>query len=307
MLVLIFMVLPSRCMDRSGTSEIGIDMGKRVIVEITPSEQVMCSCPDRVAIHIGDRCIFEDSGLLESGVIISEELDSNGCHDELPTIIRCETLQDQARVRENNLLAKMAEDACSQHVSDLHLDMRLVLVRYSFDRKLLLVVFASEDRVDFRELVKLLAAAFHCRIEMRQIGVRDEAAVIGGCGPCGREQCCTAWLRRFESVNVRMARTQNLSLNPLAISGMCGRLKCCLRYEDEQYREALRWLPREGSYVEGPDGAGRVVELQIMLQQVRVRLEDGRICSYPATDLRVLPRRPHYKRSDSLSEEREEA
>ena len=267
-------------------------MGKSVIVEIAPGEKLTCTCPDRVAIHIGDRCIVEDAGLLQSAVIVSEGPECAPNDTALPTIVRCETLQDQARARENALLAKMAEEACGKHVVDLQLDMRLVLVRYSFDRKLLLVVFAADDRVDFRELVKRLAGEFHCRIEMRQIGVRDEAAVIGGSGPCGRSQCCSTWLRRFESVNVRMARTQNVSLNPLAISGMCGRLKCCLRYEDDQYREALRGLPREGSYVEGPDGSGRVVELQIMLQRVRVRLDDGRMLSYPATDLRALHGRP---------------
>ena len=275
------------------------DMNKHVTVEIGPGEQVTCSCPDRVAIHIGDQCLFEDGDLVECGTI----LDTHDAVDDaqaasLPVIVRCATLQDQARVRENVLMAQMAEDACKKYMAALQLDMRLVVVRYSFDRKLLFVVFAAEERVDFRELIKRLASDFHCRIEMRQIGVRDEAAMIGGIGPCGREHCCTSWLRRFETVNVRMARTQNLSLNPLTISGMCGRLKCCLRYEDDQYRDALRGLPREGSYVDGPDGVGRVIELQIMLQRVRVRLEDGRVFTYPASDLRMLHRRPRCRRHD---------
>ncbi len=266
-------------------------MDKQVTIEIVPGEEVTCYCPSRVATHIGDPCLFEDAGLVESGIIISENTVPDAQADALPTIMRCATLQDQARVRENALLARMAEDSCRKYVQELQLEMRLVLVRYSFDRKMLLVVFAAEERVDFRELIRCLAAEFHCRIEMRQIGVRDEAAVIGGAGPCGRVQCCTAWLRRFESVNVRMARTQNVSLSPLTISGMCGRLKCCLRYEDDQYREALRGLPREGAHVEGPDGAGRVEEVQILLQRVRVRLENGQVFSYPASDVRVLHKR----------------
>jgi cell fate regulator YaaT (PSP1 superfamily) len=270
-------------------------MARQVTVQIAPGEQVICTCPDRVAIHIGDRCLFEAAGLIESGEIITDA-DAATVEEgqSLPVIIRCETLQDQARVRENAFMAKMAEDSSRKHLATLKLEMRLVRVRYSYDRKLLLVVFAADERVDFRELVRLLAAEFHCRIELRQIGVRDEARLIGGLGPCGRVHCCTAWLERFESVNVRMARTQNLSLNPQAISGMCGRLKCCLRYEDDQYQEALRGLPREGSYVEGPDGQGRVLELQVLLQKVRVRLDDGRILSYAAEDLRILPNRKRF-------------
>jgi len=277
-------------------------MDKQVTVEITPGEYVMCSCPSRVATHIGDQCLFEDAGLVDSGIIVTETPQASSGKEGIPTIVRCATLQDQARLRENALLAKMAEDSCQQYVRALQLEMRLVLVRYSFDRKLLLVVFAAEERVDFRELIRRMAEDFHCRIEMRQIGIRDEAAIIGGVGPCGREQCCTAWLRRFESVNVRMARTQKLSLNPLAISGMCGRLKCCLRYEDDQYRDALRGLPREGAYVEGPHGSGRVEELQVLSQRVRVRLEDGQVFWYAASDVRVLHRRARCGRHANMVE-----
>jgi len=267
-------------------------MDKRVTVEIVPGEQVLCTCPERVAIHIGDCCIFERDGLAESGLITAESPAPGAEAYDLPVILRCETLQDQSRGRENRLLAKMAEESCKRHISALKLEMRLVRVRYSFDRKLLLVVFAADERIDFRELIKLLAGEFHCRVELRQIGVRDEAACIGGLGPCGQVQCCTQWLRNFASVNVRMARTQGLSLNPQAISGMCGRLKCCLRYEEDQYQEALRGVPREGSHVEGPDGTGRVVELQVLLRRVRVRLEDGRVVTYPASDLRLLHGKP---------------
>lgn len=262
-------------------------MEKHVTVEIADGEQVACYCPAPIATHIGDLCLFEDAERIECGKIIEESVVTDSADPSLPTIVRCATLQDQARLQENGLLANIAEERCRDYVRSLGLEMRLVLVRYSFDRKRLLVIFAADERVDFRELIKRLAADCHCRIEMRQIGVRDEAAILGGLGPCGREHCCTAWLRRFEGVNVRMARTQKVALNPSSTHGMCGRLKCCLRYEDEQYREASRWLPREGNHVDVPDGSGKVIELQVMLQRVRVRLDDGRVFSYPASDVHV--------------------
>lgn len=282
-------------------------MAKNVTVEIAPGEQLICFCPEKVAIHLGDRCIVETSAVTESGQILSAVDSSPGDDAQgLPVIVRCETLQDQAKVRENVLLAQIAEESSRKHIDALGLEMRLVQVRYSFDRKLLLVVFAADERIDFRELVKLLAGEFHCRVELRQIGVRDEAGLIGGFGPCGRMQCCTSWLRHFESVNVRMARTQNLSLNPQAISGMCGRLKCCLRYEDDQYKEALRGLPREGSYVEAPDGSGRVVELQILTRKVRVKLQDGRIITYDVSDVSLLHGRPSCSRHANTHRKGEE-
>ena len=259
-------------------------------VEVDVGEQVQCACPAGVAIHEGDRCIYDTGAVLETGRIVAiaaagaEPVKSG----TLPRILRCETLQDQAKSRENELMGRMAMDNCRAVSTQLALPMRLVRVRYSFDRKLMLVLFAAEDRVDFRELVKRLSSDLHCRVEMRQIGVRDEAALIGGLGPCGRVQCCCSWLRKFDSVNVRMARVQRLSLNPGAISGMCGRLKCCLRYEHDHYRDSLHGMPREGSMVETPDGTGKVIDLVTLSRRVRVRLEDGRVVVYDVDDLRIL-------------------
>ncbi len=275
-----------------------------VSIELAPGETVVCLCPARIAIHGGDRCVMDSGGILESGEIVgigsSADVEDGRIYPEL---IRCETLQDQAKVRENTLMAEMAKESCLKSIKALGLQMRLVRVRYSFDRKLLLVIFAADDRVDFRELVKQLANEYHCRVELRQIGVRDEAALVGGFGPCGRVQCCTAWLKRFDAVNVRMARTQHLSLNPIAISGMCGRLKCCLRYEEDQYQEALHGLPREGAHVECPEGTGRVVELKTLQRRVRVRLEDDRILEYDVSDISPAARRP-MRRCPKLEEER---
>lgn len=258
-------------------------------VEITVGEEVQCVSPGNLAIHVGDRCVFDTGQILEIGHILSVvETNDDAPVGSLPKIIRCATLQDQAKARENDLMSKMAMDTCQAKAETFGLFMRLVRVRYSFDRKHLTVMFSAEDRVDFRALVKELAHELHARIEMRQIGVRDEAALIGGLGPCGRVQCCCAWLQKFESINVKMAKTQRLSLNPNAISGMCGRLKCCLRYEYEQYREASRGLPRDGALVEGPDGKGTVIEQNILERTLRVRLEDERILDYAVDDIRFL-------------------
>lgn len=266
-------------------------MDRLVNVEIAAGEQVQCVCSDVVAVHEHDRCILDTGQVLEIGtitVISSVEGESGGKTAHPPRVTRCVTLQDQAKARENDLMGKMAMDSCRAVATELKLPMRLVRVRYTFDRKMLLVLFAADDRVDFRELVKRLSGDLHCRVEMRQIGVRDEAALIGGIGPCGRVQCCSTWLKTFESVNVRMARVQRLSLNPGAISGMCGRLKCCLRYEHEQYREALLGMPREGTLVEGPDGRGKVIDIVTLSRRVRVRLEDERVMEYDVNDLNLL-------------------
>ncbi len=269
-------------------------MDHQVTVEIEEGEKVQCICPAGVAVHLRDRCIYDTGQVLETGEIttILEPTGKKG-DEALPKVIRCATLQDQARARENDLMAGMAMDSCRKNSAELKLPMRLVRVRYSFDRKLLVVLFAADDRVDFRELVKRLSGELHCRVEMRQIGVRDEAALIGGLGPCGRVQCCCSWLRHFESVNVRMARVQRLSLNPGAISGMCGRLKCCLRYEHDQYRQALQGLPREGALVEGPDGSGSVVDVITLSRRLRVRLDDERLMEYDVDDVRLLQAERH--------------
>jgi cell fate regulator YaaT (PSP1 superfamily) len=198
-------------------------------------------------------------------------------HPTLPTVLRCATLQDQAKADDNALRSRMAMDTCQAAIEKYGLDMRLIRVRYSFDRSVLMVTFSAESRVDFRDMVRDLAHELNARIEMEQIGVRDEAGIIGGIGTCGRKLCCCTWLHRFESVNVKMAKAQNLSLNPGAISGMCGRLKCCLRYEYEHYREMARHCPPDGARVSCGEGCGRVFARDILGQRVKVRLEDDRV------------------------------
>jgi cell fate regulator YaaT (PSP1 superfamily) len=233
--------------------------------------------------------VIDTGDVLEIGRIMTVVEPDDGVVDSsLPKVVRCATLQDQAKSRENDLMSKMAMDTCQGKADRLGLSMRLVRVRYSFDRNLLMVKFSAEERVDFRELIKELASELHARIEMRQIGVRDEAAMIGGLGTCGRALCCTTWLQKFESINVKMAKAQRVSLNPSAISGMCGRLKCCLRFEYDQYCESSRGIPRDGSIVETSDGCGCVIDQNIMERKVRVRLEDERILDYYVDDICIL-------------------
>jgi cell fate regulator YaaT (PSP1 superfamily) len=164
--------------------------------------------------------------------------------------------------------------------------MKFVRIRYSLDRSVLTVCYAADENIDVREVVRLIGQKLNVRVDMRQLGVRDEAAIIGGVGTCGRALCCCSWLRQFDAVNVRMAKAQNLSLNPNAISGGCGRLKCCLRYEHEQYRELSRGVPCVGSQVETPDGRGVVFGCDVLCQRVRVRLETERIAEYAADQVK---------------------
>jgi len=174
---------------------------------------------------------------------------------------------------------------CRAKARDHRLDIKMVRCEYSFDGGRLLVYFASEDRVDFRSLVRELARIFHTRIEMRQIGVRDEAKLLDGVGKCGRQLCCTSWLREFTPVSIRMAKNQQLPLNPDEISGVCGRLLCCLSYEDDVYREQNKKMPKLGAEVVTPQGAGRVRHVHPLKESVTVMLENHALVEFAVADL----------------------
>jgi cell fate regulator YaaT (PSP1 superfamily) len=164
--------------------------------------------------------------------------------------------------------------------------MKLVDAEYTFDRNKVIFYFTADGRVDFRELVRDLAAVFRTRIELRQIGVRDEAKMLGGIGPCGRILCCSSFLGDFEPVSIKMAKDQNLSLNPVKISGLCGRLMCCLKYENELYEEAKRRMPDVGTRVRTPEGEGKVVLLNLLERRVQVQLSDsGRTVEHPVEEI----------------------
>src|SRR5690625_1601988 len=192
----------------------------------------------------------------------------------LRKIRRIATDEDRHNIEENKQLAKEALQTCQHKIREHKLDMKVIDSEYTFDRNKVIFYFTAEGRVDFRQLVKDLATKFKTRIELRQIGVRDEAKLLGGIGPCGRMLCCSTFLGDFEPVSIKMAKDQNLSLNPSKISGLCGRLMCCLKYENETYEEAKRNLPDVGERVETERGAGKVVDLNILAKTIHVELEE---------------------------------
>ena len=192
----------------------------------------------------------------------------------LRAVLRKATAQDEKTVAENREKEKKAFLVCMEKIEEQKLDMQLVSAEVAFDGSKILFFFTADERVDFRELVKTLASVFHTRIELRQIGVRDKAKMVGGLGICGRPFCCASFLDDFQPVSIKMAKTQNLSLNPTKISGTCGRLMCCLKYEQDAYEDLLRSAPKLDSFVDTPEGRGTVVEVDLLRSRVKVRLED---------------------------------
>ena len=233
--------------------------------------------PDGRQFQIGDGVIVETSRGTEYG----ECVQANSMIDEieltapLRPVIRVATEEDRQTVEANREKEKKAFSICQQKIAEHGLDMKLVKAEYSFDGSKVLFFFTSEGRVDFRALVKDLAGAIHARIELRQIGVRDEAKMLGGLGICGKPFCCSQFLDEFQPVSIKMAKTQNLSLNPTKISGTCGRLMCCLKYEQEAYEDLVKHAPKQESFVETPDGAGTVSSVNLLRQTVQVRLESA--------------------------------
>ena len=208
----------------------------------------------------------------------------------LRCVLRHATAEDERTVTRNRAEEKRAFDICMQKIEEHGLDMQLVSAEYSFDGSKILFFFTADERVDFRELVKNLASIFHTRIELRQIGVRDKAKMVGGLGICGRPFCCASFLDDFQPVSIKMAKTQNLSLHPTKISGTCGRLMCCLKYEQDTYEDLLRTAPKAESFVDTPEGRGTVVEVDLLRQRVKVRMEDEpeTISVFANADIAVL-------------------
>ena len=208
----------------------------------------------------------------------------------LRKVLRVATPQDERTNAENQEREKKAFEICQQKIAAHGLEMQLVSAECAFDGSKLLFFFTADGRVDFRELVKDLASVFRTRIELRQIGVRDKAKMVGGLGVCGRPFCCKEFLDDFQPVSIKMAKTQNLSLNPTKISGTCGRLMCCLKYEQEAYEDLIRTAPKAESFVDTPDGRGTVVEVNLLRQSVKVRMEDHpeTIGVYKNTDICIL-------------------
>ena len=227
-------------------------------------------------IRMGDQVIEETAQGPEFATCTegNHEVEDSAIVHPLSTVIRMATENDRRTVEYNRRRESEAFDICEKKIADHGLEMKLVRVECSFDGSKILFFFTADGRVDFRELVKDLAGVFRARIELRQIGVRDEAKMIGGLGICGRPFCCAQFMDEFLPVSIKMAKTQNLSLNPTKISGTCGRLMCCLKYEQDAYEDAVKRLPKNDSFVLTPDGTGNVSDVNVLKETVNVRLDD---------------------------------
>ncbi len=260
--------------------------------------------PAELAIHQGDWCVLQNGRILEYGRVQKlEETDEPRIPDGMPVALRRATLQDQSKAHENSVHARMALATCQRKAAAHKLPLKILSVRYSFDRMILAVTFTAEERVDYREFLKDISGELKTHVDMRQVGVRDASGRVGGMGTCGRRMCCALWLKKFEAVGVKMAKQQRLALNPATISGMCGRLKCCLRYEQEVYGELARSMPGDGDEVRIPEGRGIVADRDIPRQRVKVRLEDNRVFDYPAREVQVLRSRRRLPEKESHKED----
>ncbi|MGE4275918.1 MAG: stage 0 sporulation family protein [Lawsonibacter sp.] len=231
--------------------------------------------PEGQQFQVGDGVIVETSRGTEYAQCVQENamIDEIELIAPLRPVLRKATEEDERTVVKNKEKEEKAFSVCQEKIAEHGLDMKLVDAEYSFEGNKVLFFFTSDGRVDFRALVKDLASTIHARIELRQIGVRDEAKMLGGLGICGKPFCCAQFLDEFQPVSIKMAKTQNLSLNPTKISGTCGRLMCCLKYEQEAYEDLVKHAPKQESFVETPDGAGTVSSINLLRQTVQVRLE----------------------------------
>lgn len=251
--------------------------------------------PKGQKLSVGTRILVETSRGVEMGHVVTpnSEIDESEIVPPLRPVVRIATEQDFRQVEENKEKEKEAFIIANEQIREHKIDMKLIDVEYTFDRSKILFYFTADGRVDFRELVKSLAAIFHTRIELRQIGVRDEARQLGSYGVCGRYVCCGTFLDDFRPVSIKMAKEQGLSLNPTKISGACGRLMCCLQYEQNAYDDMLEKLPKRGELVDTADGRGTVIDVATLKGIIKVKFEDGeniRFDSYKIGEF-TMPRR----------------
>ena len=238
----------------------------------------------------GDYVIVETARGVEFGEVVTgvREIDDDQIIAPLKQVIRVASAEDIQHAQDNERNEREAYAVCQRKITEHKLDMKLVSVEYTFDNSKILFYFTANGRVDFRSLVKDLASVFKTRIELRQIGVRDEAKMLGGLGPCGRPICCGSFLGDFQPVSIKMAKEQNLSLNPTKISGVCGRLMCCLKYEQDNYELTRKRMPKVGKEVIVPDGRGVVWDVNVIKETVRVRVQKGdssELKDYPMADV----------------------
>lgn len=249
--------------------------------------------PDEAILNAGDYVVVETSRGIECGTVTfgNREINDDGLNRPLKKIIRPATAEDIAHLEDNRKKEEKAYGICLNKIIEHNLKMKLVTVEYTFDNNKILFYFTADGRVDFRELVKDLAGIFRTRIELRQIGVRDESKMLGGLGICGREFCCKGFLSDFQPVSIKMAKEQGMSLNPVKISGTCGRLMCCLKYEQEAYSDLLKKTPKIGAYVSTPDGKGTVVDQNLIKGILNVQLQknpDSPPKSYKVNEVKLI-------------------
>jgi len=267
--------------------------------------------PKGKTIEVDTEVIVETSKGLEFGACVGGNFSVAADKVVLPLrpVVRLATDADKALHAKNKAKEQEAFRVCAEKIREHELDMKLVDVEYNFEGSKILFFFTSEGRVDFRALVKDLAGQFRTRIELRQIGVRDEARMLGGLGICGKPFCCSQFLDEFQPVSIKMAKTQNLSLNPTKISGTCGRLMCCLKYEQDAYEELVKNVPKLDSYVETPEGRGTITEVNILRQKVKVRLEtksgDPVMTYFPIDDITFI-KTGKQRRAELLAESKEQ-
>ena len=260
--------------------------------------------PKEFQVKSGDHVIVETARGIEFGSVVSErrQVKEKCIGDELKPVLRIATKEDEERAEKNREKEKEAYKICLDKIKEHELDMKLVSTEYTFDNNKVLFYFTADGRIDFRQLVKDLAAIFKTRIELRQIGVRDETKILGGIGICGRCLCCHTYLSEFAPVSIKMAKEQNLSLNQTKISGVCGRLMCCLKNEQETYEELNKKLPGLGDTVTTPDGlTGTVHSVNVLRQRVKVIVEindEKEIQEFPVDDLKFRPRKKKVKVSE---------
>lgn len=260
-------------------------MVKVVGVRFKKAGKIYYFDPDNLKIDLNSEVIVETARGIEYGQVVVpvRKVPENKIVAPLKKVIRIATQDDSIHNNENRKKEKEAFDTCLEKIEEHELPMKLIDVEYTFDNNKILFYFTADGRVDFRELVKDLASIFKTRIELRQIGVRDEAKMMSGIGVCGRELCCNTFLGEFEPVSIKMAKEQGLSLNPSKISGICGRLMCCLKYEQEAYEEILKRMPKEGAVVKTPEGRGTVIDVCLLKETVKVKLDKEN-----DTDLRIF-------------------
>lgn len=252
-------------------------MERTILVRLRNFGQTYFYNAQDINVKEGDYVIIEHDRGLDYGQIISPNEVTSGIkpNEPLKKILRPANESDLKQIEENRVKAKESFNTCLKKIEEYKLEMKLVQSEYSFDRTKIVFYFTAPGRVDFRNLVKDLAKIFKARIELRQIGVRDEARLFGGFGPCGRELCCAKFLKDFEPVTIKMAKEEGLPLNPPKISGLCGRLMCCLNFEYETYKILSKGLPRQGERIHTLQGKGKVIGVNVFKRTATVELEDG--------------------------------